>query len=72
MKKSRQIAALEARHGRPIAEIVAAYYERHGNVTDAAAALGVSRTTYSYWKTRLTEVEGRETERVLIARRRAA
>jgi hypothetical protein len=53
MRKSAQIIALEARLGRPLAEIVANAYTEHQTVEAAAASIGVNPNTFAYWLLRL-------------------
>jgi hypothetical protein len=57
VRKSRQIRALEERHGKPLAVIVAEAYSEHGSNPTAAAALGVNVNTFAFWKARLTRTE---------------
>lgn len=56
-KKSRQIRALEERHGKSLAVIVADAYTTHGSNEAAALALGVNVNTFAFWKARLTRTE---------------
>jgi hypothetical protein len=65
VRKSQQIRALEARHGKPLAEIVAEAYERHGTIEAAARSLQVNANTFAFWKARLVRVE--TTRRVRVA-----
>lgn len=48
-----KMQSIEQAAGRPIREIIADLYAKHGNQADVAAALGVSPGTLSVWLIRL-------------------
>jgi len=53
MRKTEKVRALEAEHGRPIEQIVAAAYNEAGTIRAAAASLDVSPDTFYGWMVRL-------------------
>lgn len=44
-----RVRALEARFGKPIAQIIADAFNEHGNADAAARELGVSRQAFEIW-----------------------
>ncbi len=52
MRKNPRIEKLESAYGRPIAEIVADAYTRHGTIYRAAESLGVNPRTFHGWMVR--------------------
>lgn len=53
MRKTQTVRDLEAKHKKPIEQIVIEAYNRNGTINGAAAALQVNPNTYYGWVLRL-------------------
>ena len=53
LQKTRTMAEMEQRFGKPIEELLSELYRREGGTRKVAQALGVSGTTVWYWMWRL-------------------
>jgi hypothetical protein len=53
VRKTTQMLALEARHGKPIDQLIAESLAEHGSIRRAAASLSVNPYTFNGWISRL-------------------
>lgn len=53
VRKTERMRDLESQHGKPIQDIIAASFQKHGKLQGVATELGVSFQTLSTWLARL-------------------